>query len=56
MNSKSVDLECLQSAKMAMFKRISELGELVEDIEITPPRLDDIYNFYMFDKGQERRL
>jgi Cu-processing system ATP-binding protein len=52
-NSKSVDLECLQSAKMAMFKRISELGELVEDIEISPPRLDDIYNFYMLDKGQE---
>lgn len=55
-NSKSVDLECLQSAKMAMFKRITELGELVEDIEITPPRLDDIYNFYMLDKGQDHAL
>lgn len=53
-NSASVDLECLQSEKMAMFRRLSELGELVEDIEITPPRLDDIYNFYMLEREEDR--
>ena len=52
-NSHSVDLECLRSQKMAMVRRIFELGELVQDIEITPPRLDDIYNFYMLDREQE---
>ena len=52
-NSHSVDLECLQSEKMSMVRRISELGELVQDVEITPPRLDDIYNFYMLDREQE---
>lgn len=46
-NNTSVDLECLQSEKMSIFRRISDLGELVEDIDITPPRLDDIYSFYM---------
>ena len=55
-NNKSVDLECLQSEKMAMFRRISDLGELVEDVEITPPRLDDIYNFYMAESEEDRQV
>jgi len=53
-NNQSVDLECLQSEKMAMFRRLSDLGELVEDLEITPPRLDDIYNFYMLEREEDR--
>lgn len=53
-NSRSVDLECLQSDKMTMFRRLADLGELVEDIEITPPRLDDIYNYYMLEREEDR--
>lgn len=53
-NNHSVDLECLQSEKMAMFRRLSDLGELVEDLEITPPRLDDIYNYYMQEREEDR--
>lgn len=55
-NNQSVDLECLHSEKMAMIRRIAELGELVEDVEFTSPRLDDIYNYYMLEREEDRIL
>jgi len=53
-NNQSVNLECLHSDKMDMVRRIAELGELVKDVEFTPPRLDDIYNYYMLEREEDR--
>ncbi len=46
-NDHGVELSCLGTTKMILFRRISELGEAVEDMDVMPPRLDDIYNHYM---------
>jgi hypothetical protein len=32
---------------MALIRRISDLGDLVQDLQIKPPRLDEVYNHYM---------
>ena len=53
-NNQSVDLECLHSEKMDMVRRIADLGELVEDVEFMSPRLDDIYNYYMREREEDR--
>ena len=47
LNGQSVDIECLSSEKMAMIRRITELGDVIRDVDVTPPRLDEIYNYYM---------
>jgi len=46
-NDHSVDLFCFESSKMEIIHRVSALGDMVEDMDITPPRLDEIYNHYM---------
>ena len=46
-NNQSVKLECLPTQKMAILKQLSGLGDSVYDLDITNPRLDEIYNFYM---------
>lgn len=53
-NGQSVNLECLNNDKMTIVRRIAELGETVRDVDIIPPRLDDIYHYYMQDREQER--
>lgn len=55
-NNQSVDLECLHSEKMDMVRRIADLGELVKDVEFMSPRLDDIYNYYMREREEDRIL
>lgn len=52
-NGQTVKLECLNNDKMVIVRRIAELGETVRDVDIIPPRLDDIYNYYMRDREQE---
>lgn len=46
-NDHSVDLSCFGSSKMEIVHRVAALGDLVEDMDITPPRLDEIYKHYM---------
>ncbi|MDH5353547.1 MAG: ABC transporter ATP-binding protein [Gammaproteobacteria bacterium] len=46
-NGHSVNLECVNDDKMIIIRRIAELGDTVKNIDIIPPRLDDIYSYYM---------
>ncbi|MEH6580887.1 MAG: ABC transporter ATP-binding protein [Halioglobus sp.] len=41
------ELLCTGSGKMELIRRIASLGEHVEDMNIVPPRLDEIYNHFM---------
>jgi Cu-processing system ATP-binding protein len=42
-NEHTVDLICPAHEKMALLRIISQLGETVLDVDITMPRLDEIY-------------
>jgi Cu-processing system ATP-binding protein len=46
-NDHDIDLSCLGTSKMALFRHIAGLGEVIVDMDVLPPRLDDIYNHYM---------
>ncbi|MBV1916277.1 MAG: ABC transporter ATP-binding protein [Pseudomonadales bacterium] len=39
-------LECKPADKMEFIKQIADLGDIVKDIQIKPPRLDDVYLHY----------
>ena len=43
----SLSLACDNSDKMALIRRISDLGDVVDDLQIKPPRLDEVYSHYM---------
>ncbi len=45
-NGASVELTCAPEAKMAHLRQIAAMSDLVEDIEMTPPRLEDLYRHY----------
>lgn len=47
MQDDNIELLCLGSSKMELIRRIASLGERVEDMNIVPPRLDEIYNHFM---------
>ncbi len=46
-NDHGIDLSCLGASKMVLFRHIAGLGEVIEDVDVIPPRLDEIYNHYM---------
>ncbi|NHZ69784.1 MAG: ATP-binding cassette domain-containing protein [Thermotogales bacterium] len=46
-NDHGIDLSCLGTSKMVLFRSIAGLGEVIEDMDVVLPRLDDIYNHYM---------
>ena len=46
-NDHGIDLSCLGASKMVLFRHIAGLGDVIEDMDVVPPRLDDIYNHYM---------
>ncbi|MBA4206337.1 ABC transporter ATP-binding protein [Pannonibacter phragmitetus] len=41
-----LDLACAPESKLAVLRAVSELGALVEDVEIIPPSLEDIYTHF----------
>jgi Cu-processing system ATP-binding protein len=43
-------LSCFNGDKMPLIRRISELGDVVSDLQILPPRLDEVYSHFM--KGE----
>ncbi len=47
LNSQSINLTCLNSDKMPLIRRIADLGEVVNDLHIMPPRLDEVYSHFM---------
>lgn len=46
-NNQSLSLSCFNGEKMPLIRRISDLGEIVQDMQIMPPRLDEVYNYFM---------
>jgi Cu-processing system ATP-binding protein len=51
-NGSHVDLTCLHGDKIARLGQIAALGSVIEDIEIVPPSLDDIYSHFSRRDGQ----
>jgi Cu-processing system ATP-binding protein len=45
-NGVRVDLSCTPADKLARLGQIAGLGALVEDVEVLPPSLDDIYSHF----------
>ena len=46
-DERNIEIRCMDSSKMELVRRIAALGDAVEDMNIAPPRLDEIYNHYM---------
>lgn len=46
-NDHGIDLSCLGTAKMVLFRQVASLGDVIEDMDVVPPRLEEIYNHYM---------
>ncbi|SDD40525.1 ABC transporter ATP-binding protein [Ruegeria marina] len=45
-NGASVELLCSPTDKMEALRRIAAMGEAVADLEMTPPKLEDLYRHY----------
>lgn len=45
-NGASVEILCSPANKMELLRRITEMGDAVVDVEMTPPRLEDLYRYY----------
>ena len=46
-NNQSLSLSCFNGEKMPLIRRITGLGEVVNDMQIMPPRLDEVYSYFM---------
>ena len=42
-----LQLSCFNGDKMLLIRRISDLGDVVSDLQILPPRLDEVYSHFM---------
>jgi len=49
-NNQTLNLTCFNGEKMPLIRRISELGEVVNDLQILPPKLDEVYSHFMRDE------
>ena len=45
-NGASVELLCAPDQKMHELRRIAAMGDTVSDVEMTPPRLEDLYRYF----------
>ncbi|SPF76102.1 putative ABC transporter ATP-binding protein YxlF [Aliiroseovarius pelagivivens] len=45
-NGASVEVLCAPDQKMARLRDVAAMGDAVADIEMTPPRLEDLYRYY----------
>ena len=45
--NEKLQLSCFNGDKMPLIRRISELGDVVSDLQILPPRLDEVYSHFM---------
>jgi Cu-processing system ATP-binding protein len=50
-NCRGVELTCAPDEKMARLSEITALGALVDDVDVLPPSLEDIYRFYAAQEG-----
>ncbi len=46
-NNHSLSLTCVNGEKMSLIRRIAELGEVINDLQIKPPKLDEVYSHFM---------
>ncbi len=46
-NHQTLSLSCFNGDKMPLIRRIANLGEVVNDLQIMPPRLDEVYSHFM---------
>jgi len=46
-NNQSFSVSCFKDEKMPIIRHISNLGEVVQDMQIMPPRLDELYSHFM---------
>ena len=51
-NGASVELLCTPEDKMEALRRIAGLGDAVADVEMTPPKLEDLYRHYAQEEMQ----
>ncbi len=51
-NGVMVDLVCTPETKLARLSEIAALGALIDDLDVVPPSLDDIYNYFSRRDGQ----
>ena len=52
-NGVMVDLTCAQDQKLARLGQIAGLGDLVADVEVIPPSLEDLYSHFSARAGNE---
>ena len=52
MNGTGLYLNCAQDEKLSTLSRIAGLGDMVRDIDVTPPSLEDIYSHFSQRTGQ----
>ena len=45
-NGRSIEISCLQDEKLGHLGRIAALESLIEDVEVAPPSLEDLYRYY----------
>jgi Cu-processing system ATP-binding protein len=43
----TLSLSCFNGDKMSLIRRIGDLGDLVDDLQIKPPKLDEVYSHFM---------
>lgn len=43
----TLSVSCFNGDKMSLVRRIGELGDLVDDLQIKPPKLDEVYSHFM---------
>ncbi len=48
-SNQSLNLNCSNKEKMPLIRRITELGDSISDLQISPPRLDEVYSYFMSD-------
>lgn len=46
-NQHSLSLSCFNGEKMPLIRRITGLGDVVNDLHIMPPKLDEVYSHFM---------
>jgi len=52
-DDRHIELACPHADKMTVLRRITDLGDTVRDVDIHPPRLDEIYAHFM--AGDDQR-
>ncbi len=52
-NGTSVEFNCTPSEKMERLSAISQLGDAASDVDVSPPSLDEVYQYFSVDNPEE---